>query len=70
MFDPALTSGSTDSEAGGEPASPQVAPQPPTRMTPDRSGPGLRLTPRVWYLAALLVVVALVIAGAASWFGA
>ena len=34
--------------------------------TPETDGPGLRLTPKVWYVLAGLMILILIIAGVAS----
>ncbi|QYF87083.1 hypothetical protein [Brevundimonas sp. PAMC22021] len=70
VFDAGLSPLGTDAEAGGAPAIPPsdapAAPSTPMNATPDTDGPGLRLTPKVWYGLAGLIVLALIIAGVAS----
>jgi len=64
VFDPALSPGSTDAEAGGGPVTPEQAQEPPDRRTPDGGSRGVRLPPPFWYalaaaLAAVLIAAAL-----------
>lgn len=59
VFDPALSPGSTDAEAGGgASSSPREVQDPPERRAPEGGSLGVRLTPGFWYaLAAALVVI-------------
>ncbi|HEX8661554.1 MAG TPA: hypothetical protein VF686_06780 [Brevundimonas sp.] len=68
IFDPGMSPLGTDDEAGGAPSTVRT-PDPdswrrePLPTSPDRNGAGLRLTPRVWYAAAVAVVILLAAAG-------
>ena len=70
VFDPGLSPLGTDAEAGGAPAAPPseaaAAPSSPMNATPETDGPGLRLTPKGWYVLAGLMILILIIAGVAS----
>lgn len=67
VFDPALSPGSTDAEAGGGPVSnPAKVQEPPTKHAPEGGSLGVRLTPRFWYAAAAAVVIILIVAALLS----
>lgn len=66
VFDPSLSPGSTDAEAGGQPAAPRAAEEPPARLTPDGGSGGVRLPLPVWYGAAVLVLLVLGVAALMS----
>lgn len=68
VFDPASAPAGTDAEAGGAPARPlsERPPLAPRESRPDAGGAGLRLTPRVWLIAAAVALGALLVAGIAS----
>lgn len=69
VFDPGLSPLGTDEEAGGA-----IAPvadrdgvdRPPMQASPDDGGPGPRLTPTVWYAAAVAIGAVILITGLAS----
>ncbi len=69
VFDPGLSPMGTDAEAGGAPFS-HTAGEPvanaPTVTTPESGGIGLRLTPKVWGLGALVLLVILAVVAIAS----
>ena len=70
VFDAGLSPLGTDAEAGGAPAIPPsdapAAASTPMHATSATDGPGLRLTPGLWYGLAVLIVLVLIIAGVAS----
>lgn len=67
VFDPALSPGSTDAEAGGAATpAPGQGHEPPTRHAPEGGSLGVRLTPRFWYATAGVIVVVLIIAALMS----
>jgi hypothetical protein len=71
VFDPGLSPLGTDAEAGGAPASMAADPgptgdRPPLPVSPESGGMGVRLTPRVWSLIAVVFAVVVVAVAIAS----
>lgn len=68
VFDPASAPAGTDAEAGGARVRPlsERPPLSPRESRADGGGAGMRLTPRVWLIAAAVALGALLVAGIAS----